>query len=347
LTIHTVTIQPSGTVIHCRSDQTIAEAAEEQGVAIAIGCDNGVCEICRGEYLDGEFDFRNSLGEQRLKQDNQLLCCVAQPRTDAEIFMSDVHAPHHKPEMAMACQISAVEPLKGNVYRVTLLTPAGQPADFWPGQYLMLTVPAEQGEQQLPYSIASAPGALTGEDARRIELHIAAGSETSDRVMAFLKQSPTVRVTLPFGDCRVHPQFLADHAEPLIMIAAGTGFSQIKSLVEGILAMEPEREMHIYWSNRGQDGFYLADLPISWAQQYANLHYHPIIEQHSDGWHGRAGWIYQVIHEDFTDLSNVRMFACGSPNMVYGTLDQLEPLGLSINMMHSDVFAYAPRPDKA
>tara|TARA_Y100001001_G_scaffold163736_1_gene193614 strand:+ start:1034 stop:2074 length:1041 start_codon:yes stop_codon:yes gene_type:complete len=341
---HLVTFQPSGTVIRCRSDQTIADAAEQQGVAIAIGCDNGVCEICRGEYLDGEFRFRNSLGEHLFNQDNQILCCVAHPQTDAEIFMSDVHPPYHKPEVSLACQISAVEALPGNVYRVELLAPAGKKADFWPGQYLLLNVQTKDGEKKLPYSIASAPGTLTGDDARRIELHIAAGSETSDQVIAFLKSASTVGITLPFGDCLVHPDFLDANKEPLLLVAAGTGFSQIKSLVEGILAVEPERELHIYWSNREADGFYLADLPIEWARQYSNLRYHPIIETQSEGWEGRAGWIYQVIHEDFTDLSHVRMFACGSPNMVYGTLDQLEPLGLTIDQMHSDVFAYAPRP---
>ncbi len=337
-------MQPSATVIHCRSEQTIAEAAAEQGILLPIGCDNGVCEICRGEYLDGDFIFRNSLGEALLNSDNQILCCVAQPQTDAEIFMSDVHAPNHIPDMTLACQIQSVSPLPGNVWQVELLAPAGKTADFWPGQYLLLTVTTAAGEQTLPYSIACAPGSISGADSRHIELHIAAGSDTANDVLQFLQQTLTVTVTLPFGDCIVHPDFLRQQAgKPLLLVAAGTGFSQIKSLVEGILALEPERELHIYWSNRQQDGFYLAELPVSWARQYPNVHYHPIIEQHSAGWHGRAGWIYQVIHEDFTDLSDICMFACGSPNMVYGTLDQLAPLGLTQDNMYSDVFAYAPR----
>lgn len=341
---HTVTFQPSGVRIQCAPDQTIAEAALAQGVIVPVSCENGVCQICQGERLQGEFRFRNALGEELLSADNQVLCCVAQPQTDAEIFMPDVYAPYHKPEVSLACQLAGITPLQGNVYRVELLLPAGKTADFWPGQYLLLTVTTAQGEQQLPYSIACAPGSMTGSDPRRLELHIAAGSDMADQVIRFLQQAVVVRITLPFGDCVVHKGFLQQHAgQPLLMIAAGSGFSQIKSLVEGVLALEPDREIHIYWSNREQDGFYLADLPLHWAQQHPDLHYHPIIEQHSEGWNGRAGWIYQVIHEDFSDLSNIQMFACGSPNMVYGTLDQLEPAGLSVDNMHSDVFAYAPR----
>src|SRR5690606_39595204 len=63
-----------------------------------------------------------------------------------------------------------------------------------------------------------------------------------------------------------------------------SGFLQIKSLVEGALAINPQQEIHLYWSNRQPGGFYLSQLPLQWAQQFANVHYHPIIEQHSNGW---------------------------------------------------------------
>lgn len=341
---YTITFRPSGVRIRCRPDQSIADAALEQGVVVPVSCENGVCQICQAERVDGEFHFRNELGQTILEQGNQVLCCVAHPRSDAEIVMPDVFAPYHKPEATLACQIRSLSELPGNVYRLQLLTPAGKKADFWPGQYLLLHVSTRDGEQQLPYSIANAPGSMTGDEPRLLELHIAAGSDTADQVIAFLKQAVVARVTLPFGDCRIHPDYLKQHkTRPLLMVASGSGFSQIKSLVEGALALNPQQEIHLYWSNKASEGFYLADLPLQWAEQYPNFHYHPIIEQHSAGWHGRAGWIYEVIHEDFTSLSQVQMFACGSPGMVYGTLDQLEPLGLSQSNMHSDVFAYAPR----
>ncbi|MEK9765686.1 MAG: hypothetical protein VW274_04340, partial [Thalassolituus sp.] len=117
--------------------------------------------------------------------------------------------------------------------------------------------------------------------------------------------------------------------------------------LDATLALDPEREIHLYWSNRAAVGFYLPELPQTWQSDYPNFHYHPIIQKHADDWNGRAGWIYEVIHEDFEDLSNVAMFACGSPNMVFGTLDQLEPLGLNESNMYSDVFAYATRPAKS
>lgn len=345
MTTHRVTFQPSGVQIQCREDQSIADAADEQGVSLFIGCDNGVCEVCRADHLSGSFRFRNALGQSILEQDEQILCCVAHPLTDTEIYMEDVHPADHLPPQTLACQIQGMELLGDNVWRIRLLAPAGKRAEFWPGQYLLLHAPDADGqEEQVPYSIASAPGSLTGHDPRALELHIADHSDNASRILAFLRQAVIARITLPQGDCFISPRFLQQHSgQPLIMIAAGSGFSQIKSLVEGALAINPQQDIHLYWSNRQPGGFYASQLPLQWAQQYPNLRYHPIIEQHSAGWDGRAGWIYQVIHEDFTDLSNTQVFACGSPNMVYGTLDQLAPLGLSRANMHADVFAYAPR----
>lgn len=342
--VYKVTFQPRGVTINCRTDQTIAEAALEQRVMVPVSCENGVCQICQGERLRGELSFRNDLGDTILEQDNQVLCCVAYPKSDVEIVMSDVYAPDHKPAITLACQISLIEALPDDVYRVELMAPAGKTPDFFAGQYLMLHVGEGDKAEQIPYSIASAPGKLTASDPRQLELHIAANSDTAENVIRFLRQAVIARVTLPMGDCFIHQAFLQKNADqPLLMVASGSGFSQMKALIEATLALEPQREIHLYWSNRAAVGFYLADLPQQWSHSHANFHYHPIIQQHADDWNGRAGWIYQVIHEDFDDLSNVQMFACGSPNMVYGTLDQLAPLGLTEANMHSDVFAYAPR----
>lgn len=342
---HTIKFQPSGAQIECRADQTLAAAAAEQGVDIYVGCENGVCLICQGERVNGEFKFRNALGQELLDKEDRILCCVAQPQSDAEIYMPSVHTADHKPTVELACQIATRTELGDNVWRFDLRAPAGKAVDFWPGQYLLLHVQDERGNvEQIPYSIANAPSSMGNADPRLIELHIANHSDNAERVVKFLQQAVIARITLPMGDCFITPRFMRAHAEkPLLMIAAGSGFSQIKSLLEAALAINPNQEIHLYWSNKQSDGFYLAELPLALAQQHPNLHYHPIIEQHSEGWSGRAGWIYQVISEDFSDLSQVQVFACGSPNMVYGTLDQLAPLGLSQTNMYSDVFSYAPR----
>lgn len=341
----TITFQPSGTVIQCRADQTITDAAEEQGVDIYVGCENGVCMICQSERISGSFHFRNTLGQQILDQEDKVLCCVANPLTDSELYMSSVQTPDFIEPLTYACQVSRMELIGNDMWRVDLLLPAGKTAKFWPGQYLLLHITHTDGKvEQIPYSIACAPSDLTGEDPRRIELHIASDTERSECIVCSLKDSPIVKVTMPQGECFLNKRILSSYKDqPLILVAAGSGFTQIKSFVEATLAIHPEQEIHIYWSNKTAAGFYINSLPEHWAKSYTNIHYHPIIEQPDANWAGRKGMIYQVISEDFADLTNTQVFACGSPNMVYGTLDQLAKQGLSDKNMHSDVFSYAPR----
>jgi CDP-4-dehydro-6-deoxyglucose reductase len=194
--------------------------------------------------------------------------------------------------------------------------------------------------QKLPYSIANAPDP---KQPRRLELQISDHNEVTASIISELSKAAenrsTVKINLAKGDC-----FLNElPKQPILLVCAGTGFSQIQCLAEAILAKDPEHEVHLYWSNRSLEEFYLYDIPKKWEVEFTNFSFHPVLEAGIDSWQGRAGWIYEVIHEDFKDLSDVQMYACGSPNMVHGTLDQLEKLGLSEANMHSDVFSYAPR----
>lgn len=349
VTTVTVTFLPNQVTMPCRTDQTLMDAAHEHGIKMKTACKNGVCEVCAGRWLAGSLKFNNLIGQQILDQSNRVLCCIAMPQTDTQIVMANIQHPDCKDQVNLAMQVQAVTPLTEEVYVVELLAPAGKALDFWPGQYLLLHITGTDGsERKIPYSIASAPGSLTGSEPRALQLHIANTSDTAAQVIKQLQTQPTISATLPMGDCFISPtQLRACAGKPILLLAAGTGFAQIKALAEGILALAPAQETHLYWSNRSAGGFYMADLPQQWAHDHPNLHFHPILEEQADDWHGRAGWIYQVIQHDFKDLSGVHVFACGSPNMVYGTLEQLEPLGLGETNLHSDVLAYAPRPPKA
>lgn len=342
---HRITFQPANVSILCNEDQCIAEAAEQQGVEIFLGCDNGVCMICQSERISGAFKFRNSLGQNVLEQEDRVLCCVAKPITDAELYMPAVHKADFKEAHTYACQIAGLNQVAEHMWHVELLLPAGKAADFWPGQHLLLEMQSDNGEvEQIPFSIASAPASIMGGDPRKIELYIASASEKAQCIICFLREAVIVRVTLPMGECFINQRFLNNHPnQALIMVAAGSGFSQIKCLTEAALKLNPQQEVHLYWSNKDAEGFYLPDLPQQWAQEHPNFHYHLILEEAHPEWQQRSGWIYQVLKEDFTSFDQTQVFVCGSPSMVYGTLDQLAHLGLSEQNMHSDVFTYAPR----
>ncbi len=238
------------------------------------------------------------------------------------------------------------------VQRVNLLTPKMLQVilhfetlpDFYAGQYLLLHIDINGENKQLPYSIANAPAAITGCKNQQLELYIANHSELEQQLMAQLTSLSTLSVEMPFGECCIRPDWLQQRqSKALIMLASGSGFSQIKSLCEAVFAINPKQEVHIYWSNAVLEDFYLHNVSTHWEQNYPNCYYHPVLQKAKAGWQGKNGYFHDVIAQDFTQLQNTEVFACGSPNMVYTTLDSLQKMGLTQANMHSDVFAYAPR----
>lgn len=237
--------------------------------------------------------------------------------------------------------ILSADLLNRDVYRIRLLLPESDQTgpEFKAGQYLDICLP---DGKKASFSIASAP-----EAGRELELHIRhmPDSEFNDSIVQHLLHQPTVEVELAMGDCTINLDELNDN-QPIILAAASTGFSQVKSIVEHLIATARKNPIHVYWGARVEEDMYLESLPQSWAEHHANIQFVPIVSEpeKSPGWNGRTGLLPEAIVQDVNDLSSAQVFACGSPAMVYALLDALEEKGFTQSQMKSDVFAYAPRP---
>nr|WP_306671579.1 hypothetical protein [Endozoicomonas sp. ONNA2] len=144
---------------------------------------------------------------------------------------------------------------------------------------------------------------------------------------------------MPKGQC-----FLASvPAKPLVFIAAGTGFAQMKSMIEFSLKNPGHKDIHLYWGARSPEGFYMPNLPIHWAS--SQFHYHPVVSDALEqaGWKGRHGLLFEAVIDDKELIIGSEIFISGSPQMVYATFDALVAKNFQAKNIHSDVFAYAPR----
>ena len=244
---------------------------------------------------------------------------------------------HHTTEHLFS--VTEMHQAGSDVYRVILEPDSGLIPEYWAGQYLEIDL---GNGQRNAFSIASAPVSQQ----KQLELHIQKipDSPSSDRLFHLLHQGK-VNTFMPSGRC-----FLPDPlpASTLVFVAAGTGFAQMKSMVEHCLDLAKQnpdnvRDIHLYWGARTPADFYLPYLPIQWADNV--IHYHPIVSDASDSddWCGRHGLVYEAILEDKKSLLNGNFYLSGSPSMVYTTIDVLLASGFTEEQMHSDVFDYAPR----
>ncbi len=231
--------------------------------------------------------------------------------------------------------IESVDYLNHDTRRVILSIPDvdSGPA-FKAGQYLNVVL----SEKRCPFSIASPPD-LKG----KVELHIKPTPDSDDSVEIekLLDDATSLEIELPIGDCYVEQA----PESTLILMAASTGITQMKSIIEHLAADAISYPTYLYWGVVNDSDLYLAELCKDWEQTNDNFHFIPVVSEPdtSPDWQGRTGLVPDAVLEDFTDLEDVSVIVGGSPGMVYATLDRFVERGMPEKNMSSDVFSYAPR----
>lgn len=236
-------------------------------------------------------------------------------------------APH-----VCSAKVKKLEELTDSVYRVSLQLDTL--ADFLAGQYLEIRVVEDHWQA---FSIASLPGT------RDIELHIQHLPERENSMQLFnlLKVGSSLDVRLASGNC-----VLQGEDRPLTLVAAGTGFAQIKALVETLIQKNWQSPIRFYWAANKLDSLYNLPLAVAWQKQLANFTLIPVLENPPEVWQGRVGLVTDAIGSDFVEensAAKVEGFICGSPNMVYAVEDLLMSRGMPPRGLLSDAHAYMPR----
>jgi CDP-4-dehydro-6-deoxyglucose reductase len=239
----------------------------------------------------------------------------------------------------LTCQVTEVENLNPDVFGVTLAG-RSEAMQHAPGQYLELKL---DDTTWVPFSIASC-------DRRDgvIELHVQHWPErdNSARLRELLQVANQLTLRLPGGEC-----VLDHHSQrPLMLIAAGTGFSQMKAIIEAVMHEQPEREISLWWAAREHRDLYLESLACAWAQAHANVSFHavtelPLEEPLAVGERitHHLGRIDNVLKVAEITPETHDVYLSGSPGMVYACLDVLNTKGMPLERVFSDVFSYAPR----
>lgn len=244
-----------------------------------------------------------------------------------------------------AFRVNGVTRLSVDTFEVELQSLSGSIPEYHAGQYLQLNLDLNGDgiKQSFSYSIANR---FNPDNPSTLSLFIQIGSDTADRILTHLinlhGRNSALSATLPLGRAYLQTNLESEH----LLVASGSGISKIKCLSNEILLRRPDAHLNIYWSNKNIDQFYLVDHFNRWVKEHKNVRFTPILESPREDWTGRTGYLYQVIQDDLECLKNVQAYLCGSPTMVYGTIDQLKNKGLKEVNCYSDVFEYAPRNQK-
>ncbi|WP_291827630.1 2Fe-2S iron-sulfur cluster-binding protein [Marinobacter sp.] len=326
-----VRLQPSGIAFQVPAGVDLLSAAASSGIRVPAACRNGVCEICEARLLSGQ--VLNTRNQQPIPVGQRLMMCRAQALTDLELEIPAVMASGNYQPRKFQAKVVDVRSLSHDVYRVELQLPARRDVAFHAGQYLAVNLP---GADPCYFSIASRPSVSN------IELHIQASPEwlSAQKVIDALTSGQDVSVELPHGKACL----AAAPAKPMALVAAGTGFAQMKSLVEYLQETDFNHPVKLFWGVRKHEDMYLRSLAQQWQTDWAPFTFQPVVGDDEDNdWGGHHDQLVRAVLASGFDWTNVEVHASGSPAMVYTLMDALLAAGLPKQAFFSDVLEYAPR----
>ncbi|CAL4969269.1 unnamed protein product [Urochloa decumbens] len=181
-----------------------------------------------------------------------------------------------------------------------------------PGQYLQIRVPSS-GEELKPafMAVASPPGA-----GARFEFLVKSVPGTTAERLCGLRDGDVVELGAVMGKGfpleRITP---ADAAQTVLIFAAGTGISTIRSLVEFGFGANERSDVRLYYGARSLKTMAYQDRFENWES--AGLKVIPVLSQPDDSWKGERGYAQHAFlrAKNIVNPSSTGAVLCGQRQM--------------------------------
>jgi CDP-4-dehydro-6-deoxyglucose reductase len=341
---YSVRIEPHARTLRVTAGQPLLDAALAAGLNLPHSCKSGHCGSCRARLLAGQIRYPEGrpLGITAEEQDSgHILLCQARAQSDLKVEARLIASVADVEIKTLPCRIASLTPLTDDVMQVLLRLPAVERLPFRAGQYLDVLL---EGGRRRSFSIASPP-----HDSELIELHVrrVSGGGFTERLfpertlseVAPLAPGSLLRIEGPLGQFSYR-----EGAGPLLMIAGGTGFAPLKSMLRHVLETGIQREIHLYWGGRHAHDIYEHARIIEWLGRFPRLSFSAVLSQASaaEAAHTRVGWVHEAVLADHADLASFEVYAAGPPAMIEALRVSFPRHGLPAERLYVDSFDYAP-----
>lgn len=310
----------------------VVSAAKQAKCSISFSCRQGVCGECAGVIVSGSYSI-GAEGPVHTATTSGLpvnvLMCQIFPHSDLVVeFQEQRAAP-----VTRAVRIRKLRFPSSDVAVVDLFLLDGKPFPFEPGQFIALRW---AGDRRKHFSLASKP---SGDGSLQLHIRKLNGGEFTQWLFEKAQAGEIIGLEGPFG----HFQWVTPKERPVILMATGTGFSPIKSLVESLELWNRTAPVYLYWGGRIIEDLYLDELPTQWEEIGDNFHYVPVLSSPLSDWTGRVGRLPSTIMADHTSLADFDIYACGSPAMIDASKKVfIEEGGLDESRFFADAFVVKP-----
>jgi len=324
---------PCGRMLSAKKGETILEAALRQGLNLPYQCRDGACGTCKGKILKGAVDYgtyqKGVLTDAEKDQGMALFCC-AKPLSDLDVECHELEETKGITVKRVELRVQKMERVAQDVMLLEFGIEGGERMNFIAGQCVAVLL--DDGTRR-SFSIANPPYQT---DQLQLHIRLVEGGKFTSHVFEGMKVGDTLRVEGPIGKF-----FLREESDkPVIFMSGGTGFAPVKSMLESAFEAGLKRQLVLYWGAKIPADLYLAELPEKWQQEHENFKFIPVLSEPKPehNWHGRTGLVTEAILQDYPELNEYEVYACGSPLMVDAGRAAFVSRGLPEDQYFSDAF---------
>ena len=306
---------------------TILNAAEKSGIALAYSCRRGRCSACKCKIISGDtVPLVDEVGlTQKEKDSGWILSCARSATSNLEIEIDDLGDVILPKPALFPCRVNSIDKVSKHVVRVGLRLPPSNNFKVLPGQYVDIVGPSGVRRS---YSVANHVTDNT------LEFHVGEVKEgcLSDYWFRKAKINDLLRLNGPLGTF-----FLRSIKEQdVVFLATGTGIAPIKAMIESVKLLAPEdrpNSLAVFWGGRTLD-----DLYFDPSTDHELLRYVPVLSRSDADWEGQKGYVQNAFLNENPELLNCVVYACGSDKMIRSSCEILLKSGLPEKNFFSDAF---------
>lgn len=313
--IHSVRLEPLGTVLNVKEGRRILDAALDEGIAFPSSCRVGGCGTCKCRLVQGDVKQFTDSSYVLTKEEVEagfVLGCQSTPLGSVVVELPDSEAPI----VDTAAELRSVSHLAEDALRVTVELETA--LTYRPGQYANVSVPGVV-DRARSYSFSSARP--TSETRVQFDVRVIPGGALSGW-LGRAEPGATLNVRGPYGSF-----YLRESSAPLVALAGGTGLGPTLALVESLVEARSRRDIIVLVGARNHAALYgVSELEALLVDYPGASEVRVVLSEPGAAGDGeRAGWTFD--HLDGVAPS-AQAYLCGPPPMIDGALPVLESLGI-------------------
>lgn len=124
------------------------------------------------------------------------------------------------------------------------------------------------------------------------------------------------------------------------MVAAGTGFAPIRSILYHMLDNDIKKTVRFYFGAKTKSDLFLLEEMKMFEEKLHDFKFMPTLSrpEESDNWDGDIGRVNNSIDKYIEEDKTYTAYICGSPAMISGIVKSLIAKGVNTDYIHFDEF---------